>query len=375
MIRPRVLFLIDQLKSVGGAERALMRLTAALAERDTFVSVVTLGDRVSPELNDWFPCEAHALGLFRTYDFDSLRKAVVLRSLIKRMEINIVSTYFESSDLWGAPIAKLCGCKVVSCRRDMGILRQSKHKVAYRFASRIFDRVVAVSDEVRHWTIRADALPPHKILTIHNGVPIPKAAGKARSHSEFKMPPTAFVITMVGNVRPEKGTDVLVRAAEQVCTKLPNARFLVVGGVANERYAEHVSESIAKAGLTDKIVFSGHQEDVTSILRMSDLFVLPSRSEGFSNALLEAMAVGLPCVATRVGGNSEALGTAGVLVDPEDATGLAFELIHLAQDADLRSRLGAAARLRAEANFSVDAMANKMLAAFYEVLNDGVEGR
>jgi glycosyltransferase involved in cell wall biosynthesis len=171
--------------------------------------------------------------------------------------------------------------------------------------------------------------------------------------------PAGHQVIMVANLRPEKGHDVLIDAAPEVLREFPDARFDVVGG-GSER-----ASLVARAGalgVAHAFAFVGHTDDVPARLARSDLFVLPSRSEAFPNALLEAMAAGLPSVACGVGGVLELVehGRTGLLVPPGNPRELAEALKGLMRDPARAASLGEAARAVVETRYSFD----RMVAAF-----------
>jgi len=163
---------------------------------------------------------------------------------------------------------------------------------------------------------------------------------------------------------------VLVEAAAEVCGAHPSTVFLVVGRKSEWEHCRELEARIASLGLTANFKFLGSREDVFSILRMSDIFCLPSRSEGFSNALIEAMACRLPCVATDVGGNPEVLthGESGLLTPNEDSVALARALMQLLSDPGLASRLGARGESVVQSRFTSQAMMNTLVGVYQSLL-------
>jgi glycosyltransferase involved in cell wall biosynthesis len=174
----------------------------------------------------------------------------------------------------------------------------------------------------------------------------------------------------VGHVRKIKGVDVLIRAAERVCRIFPEAVFLVVGAPPEEAYFQELKDLCAALGLGRNFKFVGEREDVLPILKNSHVFCLPSRSEGFSNALIEAMACALPSVATDVGGNDEALtdGTNGYLVPSEDTQLMADRILDLLRSPEKASKMGRAARARIEEQFTFEAMIGKLVGVYDDLV-------
>jgi glycosyltransferase involved in cell wall biosynthesis len=285
-----------------------------------------------------------------------------------------VHTFFETADLWGGFISKMIGVPVlVSSRRDMGILRSPKHDVAYRFVNPCFDLVLTVSEGVRRFCIDKDHLPPQKVQTLYNGLELDKisrANGAGGLRASLRLEPTTSIVTTVGNIRRVKGIDILVETAAKVLRQFPNAVFLVIGRKSEPSHFREIEERIAALGIKEKVRFLGESENIFSLLKMSDVFFLPSRSEGFSNALIEAMACGLPCVATHVGGNSEAVedGSNGYLVESEDAEAAADRILKLLRNREEAVRMGAVGREIVEKKFTADVMIQQLTQSYDRLL-------
>jgi len=174
--------------------------------------------------------------------------------------------------------------------------------------------------------------------------------------------PGPFTIGSVGNLTPKKDHDTLVFALERLRREVPDARLVLVGGGPREH---HLRELVAARGLTRHVLFTGVRDDVPGLLPAFDVFAMSSRYEGLSIALLEAMAAGVPPVATRVGGIPEVIrdGTDGLLVPPGEPGLLAEALAEVAHDPSRRRQLAAAAASRAT-SFGIDQAAATLLAAY-----------
>jgi L-malate glycosyltransferase len=313
------------------------------------------------ELFKSIPCPVYTFPLRRTYDWNALRVAFRLGKLIRSERVNIVHTLFETSDLFGGLVAKLSGCPVlVSSRRDMGIFRTAKHRLGYRIISPMVDRVLAVSDQVRTFCVQQDGLDPNKVVTLYNGVDLERVgdSDNGGTRRSLGLAQASHVITTVGHVRKVKGIDLFVRAAAIVCREFPRVRFLVVGEVSEPDTFRELQELCGALGLAENVRFVGASEQVFPILNMSNVFCLLSRSEGFSNALIEAMGCGLPCVATRVGGNSEAIenNVSGFLVDGDSPEEAADRILTLMRHPAQARLMGQAARETVKERFTVQAM-------------------
>jgi glycosyltransferase involved in cell wall biosynthesis len=372
--RPHVLFLVDQLYGLAGAEGVLFNMLRTLPSRNIRCSLATFNLGYGFEPSKHTDAPFYLLPLRRTYDWNALKVALKLRSIIRSERVDVVHTFHETADIWGGLIAKASGRAVlISSRRDMGILRAPKHRAAYRMMRNTFDRVLAVSDQVRSFCMAEDGIEDRRLLTVHNGINLDQIdsaiADSAVLHPAFAHKQGPVIIT-VANVRRIKGLETLVQAAAIVCKEFPGARFLVAGLTLEPDYLEEVKRSAAALGLQDNLQFLGHSKAVVSLLKRSDVFYLPSFSEGFSNALLEAMACGLPCVATDVGGNKEAVqdGVSGFIVPPGDAKNAAQRVLALLRDPKRAKIMGRAGRTRIETYFTVQTMVDRLSCIYRDVL-------
>lgn len=374
--RAHVLFLIDQLCEMGGAERVLLNTIRLLPKERYRCSLITFKIDSLLRIFESMPCPFYVFPMQRTMDWNGLRMAQRLRSFIRSEEVKIVHTFFETSDLWGGLVSKSTGLPMlVSSRRDMGILRSPKHDLGYRLMKPCFDLVLTVSQQVRQFCISRDRITPQKVQTLYNGLELDKVRvtnGHRDLRASLGLSPTAPVVITVGNIRRVKGIDILVEAAAKVLLEFPNAVFLVVGKNSEPAHFQEIEGRITALGIKGNVRFLGESENVYSLLKISDVFILPSRSEGFSNALIEAMACALPCIATQVGGNSEAIeeGRNGYLVANEDAGAAADRILRLLRDPAEARRMGAAGREIVEQKFTADVMIQR-LTQFYDQLLAG----
>jgi glycosyltransferase involved in cell wall biosynthesis len=363
-----LLVIFDQLRDLnGGAEHALLKIIRLLPPDKFRASIATFWEPSDPGFLSQFQCPVHFLPLTKTYGLESIRVARRLRGIIQTEQVSIVQTFFETSDLWGGLIAKLSGCPIlVSSRRDMGFLRTAKHRLAYRLLSPLFDQVHTVSEAVREFTIREDRIHPDKVITVPNGVDmhkIPALRQTARLRARYGLEDASHVIADVGSVKPVKGYEVMARAAAVVCQKHPEAVFVVIGSTPDKSYLMQLKSLISALGLTRNFRFIGHSDDVFPLLQMSDIFCHLSVTDGLSNALLEAMATGLPSVISRVGGNPEVVeeGLSGFVVAPGDHELAAERILTLISNPYMASVMGDRGRQIIERSFTAEAMVRKLV--------------
>jgi glycosyltransferase involved in cell wall biosynthesis len=215
-------------------------------------------------------------------------------------------------------------------------------------------------------TFRRTSVAP-RIVAIPNGVPVPQKAWNPRN--QWHESPCAI---FVGRLAPEKGLDILLQAWPSVRKRYPRARLILIGGGPERASLE---KSAADLGLTlgaeQAVELPGTAADVTAALREADLFVLPSREEGMSIALLEAMALGVPLVASAIPGNRRLVTdfVQGRLVPPDDPDALARVIIEQWDNFDRAAEMGRTARDRVEREFSIQEVARKHFALFHEILS------
>ncbi len=373
--KAKVLFLIDELLGSGGAEGALSKIVRHLPRYGFSCAIGTFELAKNPEFLSRFPCPLYEFPIRRVYDWRALRAALKLRRLVAREQFDIIHTMFPTSDLWAGPIAKF-GSRtlLVSGRRDLGIVRGSKHDLAYHWLRNQYDQVQAVSEAARQACILRDGLSPEKVFTVHNGIEVEEILrveafpNLAESFGLQSKGPT--VVSSSGQLWHVKGVDIVIRAAALVCRQMPETNFLIAGWAGTD-YAREMQGMIGSLGLESNVKLIGQVPAIVSILKSCDVFCLLSRSEGLSNALLEAMACGLPCIASSVGGNQEVVDDhrTGFLVAAEDAQGSANRIMELLRSPSMRAEMGKQGQVRAAKNFSVDAMVSRMAALYEQVLS------
>jgi glycosyltransferase involved in cell wall biosynthesis len=211
-----------------------------------------------------------------------------------------------------------------------------------------------------------DRIKPSLVETIYNGIDIadwdtPSPPGRRSG---------APVIATVGNIRRVKGPDVCIKAAASIAAQFPLVSFNIAGDVLESDYFAELQTLIRDLNLSDHFHFVGGVANLREYLSTADIFVLPSRSEGFSNAIVEAMAASLPVVATNVGGNAEAVidGVSGLIVPPEDPAALSAAITRLLSDPFKAQEMGAAGKKLASEKFTTYAMMHQITLAYASVL-------
>jgi glycosyltransferase involved in cell wall biosynthesis len=364
------ILLLTTLMEAGGAQKALLQLARGLRGRGHDVTTMTMYDKVGiiPHFEKRFRLPIQNLRMKRV---TGGRSAATPRSVatgiwqmyrtMRRGRFDVLQTFCHYSNIIGQPLGALAGIpiRVASQRNRLdalpAIVRLADRLIAN---SPIPRRMVAVSESNRRYCVEVQRIRPSKLLVIENGIdiadlpsPAPDAVDGLRG--DLGLAAGTFVVTMVARLHPQKDHDCLLRAIAAVVDELPTVRVLLVGDGALK---DQLVGRITTLGLGTQVKLLGERRDVAAILALSDLFVLSSRWEGMPNAILEAMAAGLPVLATRVDGTVDVVrdGETGVLVPPGDDRALAAALLALGRDPARRRALGAAGRRRIDEAYSID---------------------
>jgi glycosyltransferase involved in cell wall biosynthesis len=370
---------------VGGTERQAQKLAARLTELGVDVRVFTgrwSWGMKRRETIDGIPVYRHFTG-WGLFEIKGLRKFaayIYLLSLLwhlwrRRRDYDVVHVHMLSYPafagvLGGRWFRKKSLIKSANSGKGSDIGRMERNALIPGQRQMLpttlqADRMVAINREIITELTTA-GVARERITVIPNGVEVEGIQAKDRYAAGDPL-----TLAFVGRLVTNKGFDVLLDALRKAVDESGEMRWqlLVFGDGAERANLERRCEEL---GLSNSVTFHGRVDSVAPFLENTDIFVLPSRTEGMSNALLEAMAHGLPCVATRIPGNVDVVtdGEDGVLVESEDAAGLAEALLALGRDEALRERLGKAARRRVEDEYSIDSVANKYIQLYRELIED-----
>lgn len=363
MTKPRVLQLLDSFNQ-GGSERQAVQLTRLLHESGAYdVRVACLnGEGI-------LRADVEALGLgeipvFPLTGFFDVNFAVQLKrfaSHLRRTKVSVVQSSDFYTNIFGMLGAALAGVPVRIAARREGAERPAFQRRVERGSYRLAQAVIANCETVRKELI-AEGVPEQKVITSYNGLhperyaPCPESQ-QAELLSELGLPQAIGrrLVTIVANLRPVKDHSTFLRAARQVRSVVPDAAFCLAG---EGELLEPLRRLAAQLGLENDVFFAGRCVRVAELLSVSEIGVLSSSSEGFSNAIIEYMAAALPVVATEVGGAREAIleGETGHLVGTGDASSMASRIIDLLSDPERAAEMGKRARRVVEERFSSAAL-------------------
>src|SRR2546427_7165082 len=359
--RTRVMFCIDNMQ-IGGTELNAVR-TAERLDRTRFdLSVVCL-QRDGPLMARYeaagIPVITMALKI--RYGVSAVRHGFRLATLLRNRHVDIFHAHDFYSNIFGITWARLAGTPVViASRRWWAWPPRRAHRILNRVASRFADRVLANSRAIGEMLSATEGFPLKEVVVIPNFVDDRSVTALTPRQREgllrgLGVPPTARVIGTVANLSPIKDHATLLRAVALLTPKWPDLHVVLVGDGPCRSTLE---ELVCGLDLGGRVHFAGVRDNGPQLHQLLEVSVLCSLSEGFPNTLIEAMAQGVPVVATDVGGTRDAVfnGTTGLLVPPSDPTRLAAALDSLLSDPNRRRAISVAAQHHVRDAFSADSV-------------------
>ena len=354
----------------GGSERQAVQLTRLLREDGTFnVSLATLDSsgvlRAEVEKMDFGEIPEFKLTSF--YNLNFFKQLAKCAQFLRANKIEIIHTHDFYTNIFGMLAAQLASVPLaIASKRETGGMRSKWQKRIEKFAFRQANAIVANSEAVKNYLIEA-GIQGAKIRVIYNGLDLerlkPKITDRKTICAELGLPSdeSAKIITLVANLRHKiKNQPMFLRAAQKITQKFPNAHFVLAGEGELRAGLENLAKEL---NIAENTHFIGRCTRVPELLSVSFAGVLTSFNEGFSNAILEYMAAGIPVVATRVGGASEAIveDENGFLVESDDDAALANRLIGLLENEEKARKFGARGREIVEEKFSCAAQLENTL--------------
>jgi len=364
--KPTVLQLIDSFHQ-GGSERQAVQLTRLLHESSRFqVRLASLNPdgvlRSQAETFDLGEIPSYPLNSF--YDATAMRQLKRLVSFLKTANIKILHTHDFYTNIFGMAAGKLASVPVrISSRRETSGMRSGAQKRVQHFAYSLAHHIVANSEAVRSKLIE-ERISADKITVVYNGLDLKRLAPKegldrasllALLNLNAEAGVTQRFVTIVANMRHDvKDYPMFLRAARRVHDAVPQAAFLLAG---EGELTDSLRALAAEFGISNNTFFLGRCEKIAELLSVSEVCVLSSKAEGFSNSILEYMAAARPVVATDVGGAREAIveGETGYVVPAGDDEAMAERIIKLLTNPQKAHTMGQAGRSIVEEKFSCEA--------------------
>lgn len=381
-----VCHLIERL-DYGGAETLVHSLATGLGESGYRPIVCCLQPGALAERIERHGVRVHCLHLPRHSILEGPAFAVFVMRLVRGLArlvraegVSVLHAHMPDAIIWAAAVGKLTGTAVVGTYHGLGNLprgrsrfdpRNALRRKLYRAAAAASDRTIAVSPAVREWLCGEMGFDERQTVLLMNGVDsraFPETATRNDDCLRTQLGLSGRrIVTCVGRLVPGKGHRFLVDAMAKVRERYADAALLIVGDGPERRSLERQVEELR---LTEAVRFAGHRPDVTALLRLAAVFVLPSFSEGIPIALIEAMAAGRPVVATAVPGNLDVVvdDRFGLLVPAGDAQALVDAISSVLDDPDQAARRAARGQQRIRDSFDIEQSIAATTALYDDVL-------
>lgn len=368
----------------GGSERHLYNFIKSVSPSFS-IDLYQLIPSGNPMLDDGSFLEnenvqLHSRPLGSILSFTMLRLVLELWRVVRSNQIDIIVSYHEKSDILNFLLSSLPGVKVssVSSKRDMGFKLQGALKLIMKFITPKLKVITCPSQSIADQMVSDFSTLPEFTHVIKNGVDLGEYAiasdkEKLDLKEKLNIDKDYRVMICTGWLKPVKGHKYLIDAFSDFRKNVTEKWKLILLGAGE--LEEDLIEQAVSHDVREDIIFAGIQSNVQDWLKISDMAVTATLSEGLSNALIEAAATGLPIVGTLVGGNPEVVedGKTGLLVPSKNSTLLSEAMQKLASNENLRLSMVKAARAKSEADFSVNSMTNKLENLYLSLISERSE--
>lgn len=352
--RIRVCLLCDTLGYPAGTERQVFETAKRLDGTSFDVHVACLEpSRQLEELSNC--CSTVVFPTLAINSASGIRAVWRMRRYFARHRIQIVHAYMNKTAMFAVASSLASNRTVITSRLNTGYWYTPGWQRFFRLLNAGTTRIMANSEEAKRIAVAAEQVSPEKVDVVYQGVDMSRYSarlGDPSASERLGIDPAHRVVGMVANLRPVKDVPLFLRAAAVVARPFPDVSFLIAG---RGEQLEELQKLAAELGIADRVFFTRGEGNVVDYLARMSVGCLTSQSEGFSNAILEYMAAGLPVVATDVGGNREAIvaGETGYLVRERTPEAIAQPILQLLSDEDRRRRMGAAGFARCAENFEL----------------------
>lgn len=378
----RIVHLIDGLGR-GGAEQLLTAYAPELKRIGYDVQVVVFQEKEGNIQAERLRSAGIAVTFLR---IDQLKRVDQLWRAVKglrRMRPDLLHAHLQFSIITAGMARLLLGVPTMATLHTLeepsGLDRSSRRlRLMNWVLAKLVDRVICLS-RASFEAARRAGLPAVKLEVLANGIDLspfdaPPLEGRAAVRAKHGIAQDAPLIITVAVLRPEKGIDRLVAAMPMICNACPGAHLLVVG---NGPQFGSLQSQIAALGLEEAVTLVGFREDVPDLMRSADIFVLPTLNDALPTVVMEAMAAGLPVVASDVGGLSDMMvsGVEGALVPPDDVPALGTAVLSLLLNPAMRKKSGSAARSRAEREFTLQGQVARLSEIYKQLVSANRAGQ
>jgi glycosyltransferase involved in cell wall biosynthesis len=364
----RLLHIIDNLDR-GGTQTWFMSLVKGLAELGFEQRIYCLNEIANIGIVESLKQSGSQVTILGRPQLYGLIGLIRLYRAIKSWQPDIAQTILPYGNLLGRPVARLAGAPiVVSSIRTRNAHKSKLHLFLDRLTADWADVYIAVSRQIIPFAVVNEGVSPDKIIYIANGLEIDRqdrSQARATLRAQLNISAKTKVLGMVARLSPQKAHDDLLRAYAIVVAEYPDTTLLLVG---DGPLRQKLERQASRLKLNHRVIFLGDRPDVKDLLAAMDLFAHPSLFEGMPNAVMEAMAAGLPVIASAVDGVQDLIvdGESGWLVEPGNVTQLTERIIFALENHALWPAMGRAAVHRIATEFS----SSKMIAAYSSVYRD-----
>lgn len=367
----RIFYVIDSFK-VGGAQHQLLELVRHLDKTQYQVAICPIWD--IPDLEPFFlETGVEIVHIHKRFSYD-FTIAIRLAQKMRQFRPHVVHTWLFTGSLWGRVAAILAFCpRIIASERSV---RPDGHdplgmRLVYKCLAHWTD-IITANSKIGLAKLQGQGFDPSRLRAIINGVDLQRFSPKTKSEQLLQrqllgIPANTTLIGMVARLSYPKDQAALLRALHWLICQELDVHGIIVGAGSLLSSLETLAGELNIKG---RVHFLGAREDIPTCLCVMDIFAFSSLWEGMPNAVLEAMAMGLPVVATAVAGTTEVVveGETGFLVPPSDSDKLAERLLCLIRDPGLRVRMGAAGRQRAVSVFSLEQMVAQTTGLYEETI-------
>lgn len=343
---------------VGGLEKIAVDLVNGLPNR--YKTTICCYDSMGP-LKDCLNESIEIIYLKRKEGFNP-KYFIKLAKEMKKRKIDVLHMHNKTAFFYGTIAAKLAGInKTIYTEHGRTEKIKKKTKIAFKILNRFITETIVVTDYIKNYLLSNEGFRAERVTVIPNGINITKDEPKKNDNAlyeELGISENTMVVGIVARLDPIKNHKMLLKAFKIAVNKHSNIKLIIVGDGSLRGELENLAK---KYMIRKKVIFLGERKDIIKILGCIDVFVLCSKSEGMSITLLEAMASGVPIIATRVGGNSSIIenGVSGILVESNEHIELAKEIVCLIKDDQKRKEISRAAKDRYEREFTLDKMVER----------------
>lgn len=356
----KIILLIDSLHSIAaGSERQIYKLAEGLANAGHEVTLTLLRATTFSKGLDNFPCPIQCLDISSIASIDASKKMLAFRKKIHAEHIDVVHAYFPDACLLAPLWLKSRHTTIITSRRDMGLIYQGKPAWLYRALGVRTDYIVSNSSAVAEFIAAKEHLPAAKSVVIYNGLEDFHHPDNQHPNLFKHSSTTKFIL--VANIKPVKRTLDAIIATKLLRDQGETLELALVGEAQDPGYTQMLRDYIAQHQLEDCVYLTGSIKEPRNLLSQADVGLLVSESEGLSNTIMEYMQLGLPVIATAVGGNPELVHheSTGLLVPKAEPKQLALAMETLIRSPELRQTYGRQGKDVIQQGFSIAAMIHK----------------